>query len=86
MKWQRSDDWIGSEIDDSFVMVNIESGNYVALNITANAVWQALETPSTEDDLVERLTGDFDVDAGQCRASVTQLLGKMSEMALVRQV
>jgi Coenzyme PQQ synthesis protein D (PqqD) len=85
MKWQRSDDWVGSEIDDSFVMVNIDSGNYVALNITANAVWQALETPSSEDELVDRLTGKFDIDAEQCRTSVNTLLGKMQEMALVSQ-
>jgi hypothetical protein len=85
MKWQRSDDWVGSEIDDSFVMVNIDSGNYVALNVTANAVWQALETPSSEDELVRVLTAKYEVDEEQCRASVTSLLGKMSEMALVSQ-
>jgi RecA-family ATPase len=85
VKWQRSDEWVGSEIDDSFVMVNIDSGNYVALNVTANAVWQALETPSSEDELVSNLTEQFSIDADQCRQSVTALLGKMSEMALVRQ-
>jgi hypothetical protein len=85
VKWQRSDEWVGSEIDDSFVMVNIDSGNYVALNVTANAVWQALETPSSEDELVSNLTEQFSIDADQCRQSVTTLLGKMSEMALVRQ-
>jgi Coenzyme PQQ synthesis protein D (PqqD) len=85
MKWQRSDDWVGSEIDDSFVMVNIDSGNYVALNVTANAVWQALETPSSEDELVDKLTGQFAIDAEQCRTSLNSLLGKMQEMALVSQ-
>ncbi len=85
MKWQRSDDWVGSEIDDSFVMVNIDSGNYIALNVTANAVWQALETPSSEDELVSSLTEQFSIDADQCRQSVAALLGKMSEMELVRQ-
>jgi len=38
-RWARSDDWVGSEIEDSFVMVNIDSGKYVALNPTATAVW-----------------------------------------------
>jgi hypothetical protein len=86
MMWQRSDNWVGSEIDDSFVMVNIDSGNYIALNITANAVWQALETPSSEDDIVGKLSGQFDVAEAECRASVATLLEKMSEMALVSQV
>jgi Coenzyme PQQ synthesis protein D (PqqD) len=84
MIWQRSDDWIGSEIDESFVMVNIDSGNYVSLNVTANAVWKALESPSSEEDIVRDLTGQFDIDPEQCRNSVSLLLNKMSEMALVK--
>jgi hypothetical protein len=86
MMWQRSDNWVGSEIDDSFVMVNIDSGNYIALNVTANAVWQALETPSSEDDIVRYLSSQYEIGEEECRASVVTLLGKMSEMALVQQV
>ncbi|MEY2927543.1 MAG: hypothetical protein RL367_2020, partial [Pseudomonadota bacterium] len=37
--WQRSESWVGSQIDDSFVMLNIEVGDYVSLNATATDVW-----------------------------------------------
>jgi Coenzyme PQQ synthesis protein D (PqqD) len=84
MLWQRSDDWIGSEIDDSFVMVNIESGNYVSLNVTANSVWQELETPRSVDDIVGSLTGRFEIEPDDCRQSVERLINRMAEMALVK--
>ena len=45
--WVRSDDWVGTEIDGSFVMVSVESGKYVALNETAHAIWTALERRRT---------------------------------------
>ena len=82
-EWQRSDDWVGSEIEDSFVMVNIETGNYVALNSTAAAIWNALETPLAEDAIVGALTAAFDVDEAQCRAALPAALESMRKLDLV---
>ncbi|MBD3730132.1 MAG: PqqD family protein [Sphingomonadales bacterium] len=84
MIWQRADEWVGSTIDDSFVMVHIETGKYVALNATASAVWEALESPSDEDAIVTTLTQSFDIDTDTCRASVDKLLDQMKEMKLVQ--
>lgn len=85
MTWQRADEWVGSTIDDSFVMVHIETGKYVALNATASAVWHALENPSDEEAIVARLTEMFEVDRATCRASVDSLLDEMKGMQLVHQ-
>lgn len=81
-KWQRDENWVGSEVEDSFVMVNIDSGKYVALNLTASAVWELLEEPRSEDQLVSELTDRFAVDADQCRQSVAGLLSRMRELEL----
>lgn len=80
--WQRDDNWVGSEIEDSFVMVNIDTGKYVSLNSTASAVWDALEAPRTQNEIEAHLRAHFDVDEGACRASVTRLLGEMRELQL----
>lgn len=83
MKWQRKDEWVGSEIDDNFVMVHIESGKYIALNATACAVWDALEEERDADEITTFLCERFDVAPDQCRASVDKLLGEMQDMQLV---
>lgn len=80
--WMRDENWVGSEIEDSLVMVNIETGKYVALNLTANAVWQLLEEPRTQQELEVALRGRFAVDEADCRQSLVTLLEKMREMEL----
>jgi hypothetical protein len=80
--WQRDENWVGSEIEDSFVMVNIDSGKYVALNVTASAVWQALTAPSTPSQIEERMLGQFDVGADDCRRAVSGLLEQMRGLNL----
>ena len=84
--WQRSNDWVGSQIDEQFVMVHIDSGKYLALNPTANLVWQRLEQPASEQQLVDSLTQQFDVSVEDCHRSVGQLLARMQDMGLVSPV
>lgn len=85
-KWQRDDNWVGSQIEDNFVMVNIETGKYVSLNASASAIWDALEQPRSTDEIVADLRGKFDVDDTTCRSSVDRVLGTMSELQLAAQV
>ena len=83
--WQRSDEWIGTEVEDSFVMVNIETGKYVSLNPTANAVWRALEHSQDEDQLCRMLMGEFDVGPEECRRAIANILERMGALNLARQ-
>lgn len=84
--WARSDDWVGSEIEDSFVMVNIDSGKYVALNATATAVWETLASPSDQAAIERALCDTFEVSPDDCHSSVSALLGQMHDLQLLSQV
>jgi Coenzyme PQQ synthesis protein D (PqqD) len=84
--WQRDDGWAGSEIEDSFVMINIDSGQYIALNATASAIWDALAEPRDEADIVSALLQRFDVDADDCRSAVSTMLAQMHEMKMAAPV
>lgn len=84
--WKRLDDWIGTQVEDHFVMIHLESGRYVSLNDSAAEAWQALETPKDQDAIVSDLTAKFEVDAETCGKSVTALLARMQEMGLVAPV
>lgn len=81
--WTRSEDWVGSEIEDSFVMVNIDSGKYVALNRTATAVWEALASPVDQATIERAMCEAFVVSPEDCHRSVTALLGQMQDLQLV---
>lgn len=80
--WQRDDNWVGSAVEDSFVMVNINTGKYVSLNATASLVWQALESPATQGEIEARLRAEFDVPVDRCQQAVANLLGEMQKLEL----
>lgn len=80
--WRRSDDWVGSPVEDSYVMVNIDSGTYVALNPTARAIWEALETPRTQAQVEADLIQAYDVAPEACTLSVTRTLQEMQAQQL----
>lgn len=80
--WQRNESWVGSQIEDSFVMVNIETGKYVSLNSSAGAVWQALEQPRTQAQIESGLLADYAIDEAACTRSVSSLLERMRELQL----
>lgn len=86
MLWRRTGDWVGSEVDDSFVMVHIETGKYVALNATARAIWDALSEPSDEDQIVTRLIEGFEITPEDCRAAVRRLMADLEQRQLVEAV
>jgi Coenzyme PQQ synthesis protein D (PqqD) len=81
--WMRRDNWVGTQVEDQFVMVNIDGGEYVSLNATATAIWNALEQPIREDAIVAQLQGRFEVDSEACAAAVTRVLGELADMQLV---
>lgn len=84
--WQRTDQWVGTEVEDSFVMINLETGTYLTLNATANAVWDVLETPQTQGAVEAALLDRFDVVPEDCTTAVTSLLAKMRDMTLASPV
>ena len=83
-KWTRNEDWVGSAIEDSFVMVNIGNGSYVALNETARAIWDVIETPRSQAEIEASLTAQFDVTPDACTAAVTRTLAEMEVQQLAR--
>lgn len=84
--WQRKDNWVGSQVDDAFVMLDFEAGKYVSLNDTATRIWTSLAQPRTAAELVNELTALFDVPADHCSAAVTRLLATLEAKGLVQQV
>lgn len=81
--WVRRDNWVGTQVEDQFVMVNIDGGEYISLNATAMAIWNALEQPVSSNAIVESLRDSFDVPSDQCTAAVTRVLGELADMQLV---
>jgi len=81
--WRARDEWVGSQVEDLFVMINLDHGKYVSLNATANHVWQMLATPHTETQIVDSLVENFDVEPDKARDSVGRLLQDLEAKNLI---
>lgn len=85
-QWQRDPDWIGAILDDSLVMLHVESGRYVGLNKTATAIWDALAQPVTPSAIQALLVARFSVPADQCAAAIERSLAQFERMGAIRAV
>jgi len=81
--WVRSDDWVGTEVDGSYVMVNVETGKYISLNETAAAIWQALDTAQSDSQIGAALSEQFEISPDECTTAVADTLATMRDMSLV---
>lgn len=81
--WKRRDDWVGTQVEDHLVMINVESGRYIALNDTAAEAWHLLEVPRDHEALVSALTGTFNIDRETCTRSVSELIDRMRSLDLI---
>jgi hypothetical protein len=82
-RYQRADGLVGSQVDDSFVILNIDTGTYVALNATATAIWECLATPRSTAEIVDALLSQFAVERPACEAGVTLSLEQMMQLRLL---
>lgn len=71
------------EIDGTTVLMNREDGGLYGLNPVAARVWEWLQEPRTLAELVELLTGEFDVDVETAEVDLKLLLGELRGRGLI---
>ena len=80
----RTNEVVESRIEDTIIMMSVQSGNYFTLENTGGRIWTLLEKPCTFDEVVASLMDEYDVSKEVCEADLAQLLGKMMEHDLIR--
>lgn len=83
-RWQRLPDFVATEAEGTHVIFSVLSGNYIALNLSANVIWEALADPVTEAALVDVLAARYEVDRETAAAAVTRTLRSLVDLDLVK--
>lgn len=81
--WERRD-CVGAPVEDSLVLLDLDTLVYHSLNRTAADVWELLAEPKGVDSLVSSLCSRYAIAPGACRASVDRLLGELAAKGLVK--
>lgn len=84
--YQASDKYLYSEIDSEAVILDVNSGTYFGLNEVSNFIWQLLQTPSSQQQLVAGILAEYEVTEAEAVRDITSLLQEMSDAGLVEVV
>ncbi len=82
-KYRRKQETISGQLHDQLVMMDIEKGQYFALNPVATRIWELLQESQTVEALCKTLQDEFDVEAGKCRSEVQKHLDEMVKLDLI---
>lgn len=75
-----------SEIDSEAVILDIDSGTYYGLNEISNRIWQLLQIPSSEHQLVTTLLEEYEVTKEKATEDLQHFLQNMSNAGLIEVV
>lgn len=79
----RKADIFAADMDGSTVMMNMETGMYYNLGEVGSRIWELLEQPIRVADLIEALTGEFDVSFDRCAKDTIPFLQRLLENKLI---
>ncbi len=80
---RRKKDFAGTRLDDELVLLDPDGERYVNLNPVAAEIWDIIADPVGFQQLIERLTETYDIDAGTCKTEVASFLKKLNELKLI---
>ena len=84
---KRNPELLAVDMDGETVMMDMESGNYFGVNAVGSHIWEALETESSVEKIIEAVTSQFEVNGcDSVQGDVLEFLSDMVEQQLVEVV
>jgi hypothetical protein len=78
--------FLSNPVGDETLLLDLSTGDYVALNETAARIWDMLRQPRTVRELTDALGNEFDIDPGQCLSDTLGYLRAIEALQLLVQV
>lgn len=82
----RNDRLFASAIEEELVMMSDDTACYYGLNATGRLIWELLDKPLTQSQLVRELGARFEASEDTIEASLTPFIATMLKEALLVQV
>ncbi|MGL6108242.1 lasso peptide biosynthesis PqqD family chaperone [Romboutsia sp.] len=72
-----------TDLDGDKVMMDLEKGQYFALNSVGSRVWEEIESPIKISSIVDKLLGEYEVDRATCEESVMEFIETLDNAGLL---
>lgn len=82
--FQRVPNVLAADMSGETVMMSVESGQYFGLTAVGSAIWDMLESPTSLDQIVERLCATYEIAEKTCRDDAETFLSKLLSNGLAK--
>ena len=72
-----------TDLDGEKVMMDLEKGQYFALNSVASRIWEVIESPISVNNVVETLLEEYEVEREECEKSVLEFIKGLEDASLI---
>lgn len=72
-----------SDMDGETVMMSIDNGKYYNLGVIGGYIWNIIKTPISINNLISKLTNEFDVEIIECQKEVIPFLELLLKEKLI---
>ena len=84
--YQVSPNHLYSEVSEDAVILDINTGVYYGLNSVGVDIWQWLQQPQTEAEILSLVLEEYDVSPEEAHKDIQSMLKEMLETGLVKTV
>ena len=71
-------------LEKESVFLNLDTEHYYGLDEIGTRMWQVVTVAPSIEDAYAQLLGEFDVEAGLLRQNLSELLGQLIDIGLLR--
>jgi hypothetical protein len=82
-KVKRNSNMVTSKIDNEFVMMSVENGEYYGLDEVGSRIWELLGNSIVVEELILTLIEEFEVEREQCEADTFEFLEDLDTRKLL---
>lgn len=82
--YQTTENHLYSEVAGEAVILDTESGVYYGLNSVGVDLWQWLQQPKTEAQIIDCVLAEYDVDSEQASQDIQSILQEMLSVGLIK--
>lgn len=74
---------VSAGLGEGVALLDLRTNQYFSLDDVGALVWQSLQQPQTEADLVRSVTDIYEIDAATCASDIDVLLNDLVDSGLV---
>lgn len=72
-----------ADLNGEKVMMNLDLGQYFALNEVGSRIWEIMNEPISVNDIISKLLDEYSVDSETCKNTVLKFLESMNDAELI---